>query len=90
MTQMGRYCKAYPADRFTAFTGWPGVSPIARTEVTEDGAADDILYLHDNFTVTRGVFLDEDVVFAQGGAEWEAFCKTALEFDVPDFARDAE
>jgi hypothetical protein len=44
---------------------------------------DDYLFLQENFTVTKGIFLDEDIVFDNITSEWEDFCKNTLNFEVP-------
>ncbi len=46
---------------------------------------DDVLFLHDNYRVTVGVFVDEQIVFDQDSPDWRAFCADVLEFAVPDY-----
>jgi len=87
MPQMGRYCKAYPAERLREFAGWTVKETTAMAD--EQGTPGvDILYVQENLCVTRGVFLDEDVVYDTMTPEWEEFCKTNLEFEIPAYARD--
>lgn len=43
----------------------------------------DYLFLQENFTVTKGIFLDEDVIFDNVTPQWIDFCKNTLEFEVP-------
>jgi hypothetical protein len=43
----------------------------------------DYLFLQENFTVTKGIFLDEDVVFDDITPQWIDFCKNTLNFEVP-------
>jgi hypothetical protein len=98
MAEMGRYCKAYYVRQLREFPGWsPNLENLppetevvdgneveqARTELRDD----DILYLQENYAVTGGIFLDENVVFDGGTAEWEEFCRGALGFELP--AEDA-
>lgn len=40
-------------------------------------------YLHDNYTVTAGIFVDEHVAYDAVTPEWKAFCDQQLEFAVP-------
>jgi hypothetical protein len=39
--------------------------------------------------VTDGVFLDENIIFDKISPEWEDFCKSTLNFEVPDFSLPA-
>lgn len=82
MAEMGAYCKAYPAARLREFPGW------SAAPVRDEGIADDdVLYLHDDFTVSRGIFKDERVVYADASDAWRGFCTTALRFCIPDYCR---
>ena len=91
MSKMGNYCKAYMIPSFRAFSGWTELSENARNEsgsprqLTEG----DFLYLQENFTVTDGVFLDENVIFDKITPEWIDFCKNILKFDTPNHASAA-
>jgi hypothetical protein len=90
MSTIGRYCKAYPVEQLQEFGGWSDI--YRRPEVGEqaaagDGAAtpeNDYLFLQEDFTVTKGIFLDEDVVYDNVSQEWVDFCKNRLNFKVPE------
>jgi hypothetical protein len=94
---MGRYCKAYQIHRFKDFNGWPSDLRILTKEKQEiDGAEveveralgdDDHLYLQENMVVTKGIFIDEDIVFDDVSPEWQEFCKARLRFEVPDYSK---
>jgi ankyrin repeat protein len=74
------YCRAYPLARLREFAGWPATA-------SDDAAPpedDDVVYLHDDLTVTRSAWPGEDVLFDRVSPEWEHFCRWALEFAVPD------
>jgi hypothetical protein len=80
MARMGSYCRAYHARDLAAFSGWrPDLS--ARADAPLDDAS--VLYLHEDFRVTDGVFAGEHVVFDDAGDEWRAFCAGALGFAPP-------
>jgi len=91
---MGRYCKAYLASRFREYSNWTENSENVRErEETADGKEvkvkralkdDDVLYLQENYTVTDGIFLDENIIFDNVTPEWKEFCTTTLEFEVPE------
>lgn len=96
MSEMGRYCKAYPVERLAEFDGWAG--GYRRPEVEERPEADngqpapenDYLFLQENLTVTKGIFLDRDVVYDNISPEWVEFCKNRLEFEVPEDVAEAD
>ncbi len=75
MGKVGKYCKAYPIARFREYDGWPEVGELQRNH----------LYLHENYVVTEGIFMDEDVIFDDVTPEWKEFCQEDLGFEVPDF-----
>src|SRR5687768_1470007 len=88
MARMGNYCRAYYARDFAAFPAWrpelAQLRPAGEGEAPRTGLADDdLLYLQEDFSVTDGIFLDENVVFADAGAEWRAFCTGPLGFAPP-------
>lgn len=89
MGKMGSYCKAYPITRFREFSGWTENSRNARQENDAPRALtdSDFLYLQENFVVTDGIFLDENVIFDNVTPEWIEFCKSKLEFEVPEYCR---
>lgn len=91
--KMGRYCKAYPITRLREFPGWTENPKNARREqkMVEGREVegprlltdDDFLYLQEDFTVTDGIFLEENVIFDGVSPDWIEFCKTTLKFEVP-------
>lgn len=99
MAQMGKYCKAYPIPRLREFNGWSENAQNTRREKRQiDGSEveapreltdDDFLYLQENFTVTDGIFLDENIIFDNVSPEWVEFCKEQLKFEVPVYQSEA-
>jgi uncharacterized protein len=69
------YCKAYLAGDVQRFAGAP--------ETLMAAAADDVVYLHQDFTVTRSMWHGEDVLVDAVTPEWKAFCAGTLAFDIP-------
>jgi hypothetical protein len=88
MSKTGQYCKAYMIPRFREFSGWIEKSENARKENSSPRplTENDFLYLHEDFVVTDGIFMDENVIFNNVTPEWITFCKDVLKFEVP---RDA-
>lgn len=95
MPKIGNYCKAYPVERFREFSEWTENLQNLRKEkqlvdgkevpVTRQLEEEDFFYLQEDFTVTDGIFLEENVIFDKVTPEWIDFCKNTLEFEVPVF-----
>ncbi len=93
--EMGRYCKAYPIQHFRAYPRWTENTDNLRREKTESEGQevlvkrelteDDYLYLQDNYVVTDGIFIDENIIFGDVTPEWIEYCKETLKFEVPAF-----
>lgn len=91
MAEESAYCRAYPAEELKRFPSWPDEADAALEEAREDvpvpGASGeeeaeetDVLFLHDDFTVTLGIYHGEDVVFDDVTEEWESWCRGELGF----------
>jgi hypothetical protein len=93
MTTLGKYCKAYPLAQLRQFAGWKEKAENARTVIkevngemvtmTRELTGADYVYLQTNFTVTDGIFIDENIIFSDVTPEWIEFCRNVLahEFD---------
>jgi len=44
----------------------------------------DYVYVQRNFTVTDGIFIDENIIFRNITPEWIEFCRSVLGFDDHD------
>ena len=88
MTRIGKYCKAYMIPSFREFSGWTEISENARKENNSPRQLtdSDFLYLQENFVVTDGIFMDENVIFENVTPEWIDFCRNVLKFEVPNYA----
>lgn len=89
------YCRAYHLSDFRRFPGWAeNKSHPQPNSGNGNGAAskngeheftgDEIVFLHQDYTVTKSMWHDEDVIFNQVTPEWSEFCATKLDFKVPD------
>jgi len=92
-----QYCRAYPLNFLRQYPCW-SENTIDRREKSDSdfvaidheeggdtGLSDDaIVYLHQDFTVTRSMWRGEDVVFDQVGTDWKRFCTDVLRFKIPD------
>lgn len=99
MSTLGKYSKAFPLSQLRQYSGWSEQSQNARRirkevneqieEVVRELFDDDYLYLQENFTVTDGIFLNENVIFSHVTPEWRDFCKNVLKW-VPESAKNSE
>ena len=95
MANMGRYCKAYSVAALRAFGQWNEQSQNAKPAPATNGGDqsagqrlltdDDYLFVQENFVVTDGIFIDENIIFDSVTPEWRRFCKEELGFEVPQF-----
>ncbi|MCP3963434.1 MAG: hypothetical protein GY719_36830 [bacterium] len=94
MAEMGKYCKAYYVKDFRAIKGWEENLEALRPETREEDGQeveverteledDDILYLHDSYIVTDGIFTDENIIFDKVTDIWKAACHEELGFEIP-------
>ena len=88
MTTLGLYSRAYPLSRLRQFAGWTERTENARkiikevngesVEVARELKDSDYVYLHTDFTVTDGIFIDENIIFSDVTPEWIEFCRNVL------------
>jgi uncharacterized protein len=81
----GNYAKGYLLGDLRKFSGWRE----AKINAQENGkslelADSDVVFLHQDFTVTRLIWPGENVIFNQDTPEWRDFCSQQLQFKVPD------
>lgn len=90
-----QYCKAYQLSALRQFPAWPEQqsngevkkSNGANGEDENAGQAlgeDEVVFLQHDFTVTRSMWHNEDILFDQVSPEWKEFCVSVLKFSVPD------
>jgi hypothetical protein len=80
MPEMARYMKAYPVERLREFPEWH--------EAASELADRPFLYLQDDYSVTGGIFLNEEIVFSRVTPQWVEFCTHVLQFEIPDWEVD--
>lgn len=95
MAIMGKYCKAYFLKQLRQFNQWSEKAENASqetqvidgktVEVKRSLTDDDFVYLHENYVVTDGIFMDENILFDQVTPEWKDFCNQTLKFEVPTY-----
>lgn len=89
-----KYCKAYHLSDLRQFPNWTE-SKINWKEKDDDGAGskpghesvlseDQVVFIHQDYTVTESMWHNENVIFNQVTPEWVEFCTSSLGFKVPD------
>ena len=83
---MRKYCKAYHLRDLRQFSGWTEKKEANESDLSDD----DVVYLWDDFTVVRSpVIPDKGLVFDTVTPEWQSFCATTLQFEIPEDLRYA-
>ena len=70
-----KYCTAYHVGELRRYPSW--------TETQQLGD-DEVVFLHQDYTVTKSIWSGEDVIFDKVTDEWKDYCNTELRFAVPD------
>jgi len=81
-----KYCKAYYLKDLRQFSDWTEKREGDQPELIDD----DVVYLWDDFTVVRSpVIPDKGLLFNNVTPGWQSFCKTTLQFEIPEDLRYA-
>ncbi len=84
------YCRAYRVKDLRQFPAWHEAQPPKAGNADDAAAgdearsADDVVFLHQDYTVTRSMWRNEEVIFDDCSAEWKEYCAGVLGFTVPD------
>jgi hypothetical protein len=90
---LSQYCQAFYLKHLRQFSGWSEVQRQPQVQAATDDAEapdvydladDDVVFLHQDLSVTRSLWHNEQVLFDQRTPAWEEFCTTVLQFRVPD------
>ena len=73
------YAKGYLLGDLRKFSGWREENENSR-ELSDS----DVVFLHQDFTVTQLIWPGENVIFNEDTPEWREFCSQQLQFKVPD------
>jgi uncharacterized protein len=71
-----KYCTAYHLGDLRRYPSW--------SSEAQDLSDDGVVFLHQDYTVTKSIWAGEDVVFDNVTDQWKEFCNTQLQFAVPD------
>ena len=77
-----KYCSAFHLKELRRYSGWTENEITGSNETPLNG--DDVVFLHGDYSVTRSIWANENVVFDKVTEEWKNFCNRELQFAVPD------
>lgn len=82
------YCKAYRLGDLRTYQKWleaelPPDNKTGSDETLEDGSPESIVFIHQDYSVTKSMWHGENVLFNQVTDEWKEFCAERLNFRVP-------
>jgi hypothetical protein len=80
MPTLSAYCKAYLESQLVSYSSW-NAKQVPTESPAEDVEA--VVFVHDDYVVTRGIYRDDGIVFDDVTEEWKAFCKEQLGFSIP-------
>lgn len=87
MSDVAKYCKAYYASQIKKYANWEAnlIRSTNNKETQSSITDDDVLFLHENYTVTDGIFSNENIVFDSVTPEWKKFCDEILGYTIPSY-----
>lgn len=77
------YCRAYPLAALREFPAWDEAAAGGEGDSAAPLAEGDVVFLHQDFTVTRSALPGQRMVFSSDAAGWRDFCRERLGFAVP-------
>lgn len=76
-----RYCKGVRVADLRRYDGWSeGHDEAAGQAPLSD---ENVVYLHQDFTVTRSIWPGAQVIFTDGTPQWRRYCERTLGFALP-------
>ncbi|MFL6284934.1 MAG: ankyrin repeat domain-containing protein [Pyrinomonadaceae bacterium] len=85
-----QYCAAYHVGELRGYPGWAenkngGGEVQAESNGSHGGLPDnEVVFIHQDYSVTKSILPDEDVIFGDVTEEWKEYCRTRLGFSVID------
>ena len=76
-----KYCTAYRLGDLRCYADW---SENKLNTESQELADTDVVFLHQDYKVTKSMWADEDVIFDKVTDHWKDFCNTQLRFVIPD------
>jgi hypothetical protein len=79
-----KYCSAFHLKDLRRYPAWTENEITGTDPEAKQLNGDDVVFLHGDYSVTRSIWANEDVVFDKVTEEWKNFCNNELKFAVPD------
>lgn len=80
-----KYCASYHLEELRRFPSWPAAAgPGAESNGNNGDAETDVVFIHEDYKVTKSIWPDENVIFSDVTDQWKEFCRNELKFSVPD------
>jgi hypothetical protein len=88
-----KYCMAYHLGDLRRYSQWTEskleAGDASKAAGDQNGqpeslSDEDVVFLHQDYTVTKSIWPGEDVIFADVTEQWKDFCNNELRFAVPD------
>jgi uncharacterized protein len=79
-----KYCSAFHLKDLRRYPAWTENEITGTDSNAKQLNGDDVVFLHGDYSVTRSIWANEDVVFDKVTEEWKNFCHNDLKFAVPD------
>lgn len=87
---LANYARAYLLGELRKFSGWreekinwKDAVPAEENGHSHELSENDVVFLHQDLTVTQLIWPGENVIFDQVTPEWREFCAQELQFKVP-------
>jgi len=80
-----KYCSAFHLKELRRYSAWVENETNGKdASSTQPLTGDDVVFLHEDYSVTRSIWPSEDVIFDKVNDQWKDFCNSELKFAVPD------
>ena len=79
-----KYCSAFHLKDLRRYPGWTENEITGADSNGKQLNGDNVVFVHGDYSVTRSIWTNEDVVFDKVTEEWKKFCIGELKFAVPD------
>ncbi len=87
------YCRHYLLRDLREWKNWTEAQGVSKKPSSWEGRKEqhpqplpdnEVVYLHQDFTVTRSIWPKESIVFDKVTPEWREFCRTSLNLTIPE------
>lgn len=79
-----KYCSAFYLKELRGYSAWTENEIKGADANAQPLNGDDVVFLHADYSVTRSIWANEDVLFDKVTDQWKDFCNSKLQFAIPD------